>query len=670
MTAPSPQQKKGPGRTPGRGPGRGQAEPATAMPAPLGVEEATAGAPVPLDSPSFLRDTVAGRREGSPVWLGPDLVTVEETTTIPYLLQRRIQRSARRALIEVKSGMGDTWTALSASQFYDQVQDVAAGLIGMGLEFGDAVAIMSRTRYEWTLLDYACWYAGLVPVPIYETSSLEQARFILSDADVKLAVAETMTMSELVRAAGSDRPGLRVLSLDQEAIHTIKDAAVGITRAQVGARTDRLRASDVATIVYTSGTTGRPKGTVISHGNFAEGIVNALRWMPEVNASPNSRFLLFLPLAHVFARFIEVFQLSGEGVLGHVSDTKNLLPDLHAFRPTFVFVVPRVLEKVYNSADAQQGAGFKQKMFRWAANVAVQYSKAQDTAEGPSAALRAQHAVADRLVFSKIRALVGGNLEFFICGGAPLSERLARFYTGLGLTVLEGYGLTETVGPISVSTPSLNKIGTVGSLLPKASAVVSDDGEILVKGPMVFQRYHNDPDATSAAFTEDGWFRTGDLGSVDEDGYIHVTGRLKELIVTAGGKNVSPAAVEDDLTSHPLISQIVVVGDKRPFIAALVTLDAEMLPVWLRNHGLPQMSVAEAASNIEVLNSLQRAIDRANKHVSRAESIRKFTVLTTDFTEANGLLTPSLKVKRGAVLARYKDVIDDIYGGPVPEAGH
>ncbi|WP_052450327.1 AMP-dependent synthetase/ligase [Actinomyces polynesiensis] len=637
-------------------------------PAPLNVQEATAGAPVPVTDKVFLRDRVVAERDGSPVWRGPDLVDIEPSTTIPYLLQRRVQRSAGRPLIEVKSLIGDSWTPVSARSFHEQVLEVAAGLIGMGLEFGDSVAIMSHTRYEWTLLDFACWFAGLVPVPIYETSSLEQVRHILTDSGAVLAIAETVTLAELVRAAAAaaDKPDLKVLSLDQEAIHTIRDAGVGITHDQVTARTDRLDTSSIATIVYTSGTTGRPKGTVITHGNFTDGIVNSERWMPEVNASPTSRFLLFLPLAHVFARFIEVYQIAGEGVLGHVGDMKNLLTDLRAFRPTYVFVVPRVLEKVYNSADAQ-ATGSAQKVFRWAVKVAIDQSLAQDTPEGPSKRQKLLHAVADRLVYGKIRALVGGNLDFFICGGAPLSEHLARFYTGMGLTVLEGYGLTETVGPISVSTPSLNKIGTVGSLLPKASVTISEEGELLVRGPSVFTSYNNDPEATKAAFTEDGWFRTGDLGSVDEDGYITITGRLKELIVTAGGKNVSPAMVEDDLTSHPLISQIVVVGDKRPFIAALITLDAEMLPVWLKKHNLPPMSVAEAANNLEVHAALERAVDRANQHVSRAESIRKIKVLSTDFTEANGLLTPSLKVRRDAVLRRYADVIDDIYGGPVQD---
>ena len=637
------------------------------QPPPIDIQTATAGAPVPLGSPAFLRDHVVGERDGSPIWQGPDLITVDDTTTIPYLLRRRVQRSASRPIIEVKSAIGDTWTSITARAFHERVLEVARGLMGLGLEFGDRVAIMSRTRYEWTLLDYSCWFAGLVPVPIYETSSLEQVRYILSDSRARIAIAEDVTMAELVRAAAAaEDHDVRVLSLDQQALHTITDAGTTITPAQVEARTDMVTATSVATIVYTSGTTGRPKGTVISHGNFADSIVNSERWMPEVNASSTSRFLLFLPLAHVFARFIEVYQLAGEGVLGHVANMHNLLTDLQAFRPTYVFVVPRVLEKVYNSADSQ-ATGTKQKIFRWAVSVAVNFSKATETPQGPSRVLKLQHAAADKLVFARIRALVGGNLDYFICGGAPLSERLARFYTGMGLTVLEGYGLTETVGPISVSTPSLNKIGTVGSLLPKASVVISEEGEILVKGPSVFREYNNSPEQTAAAFTEDGWFRTGDLGTVDEDGYIHISGRLKELIVTAGGKNVSPAVVEDDLRSHPLISQIVVVGDKRPFIAALITLDAEMLPVWLRKHNLPQMTVAEASDNLEVRAALERAVDRANKHVSRAESIRKFKVLPTDFTEANGLLTPSLKVRRGAVLKAYASTIDDIYGGPVEE---
>ncbi|MFC7579793.1 AMP-dependent synthetase/ligase [Schaalia naturae] len=599
---------------------------------------------------------------GAVEWHAPVLVRTDESTTIPLLLRQRVQRSARRALVEVKREIGGVWTPISAADFYEQVQDAAAGLIGLGLAFGDAVAIMSRTRYEWTLLDYACWFAGLVPVPIYETSSIEQIAHILADADAKVVVTETITMAELVRSAAQDRERdlLHVLSLDSGAIRTIVDAGAATTRSDVEARTRRLRASSTATIVYTSGTTGTPKGVVITQGGIATLAVNANAWMPEIAMGKDSRLLLFLPLAHILARFLEVFQLSGEGVLGHTSDTKNLVSDLSSFRPTYLLTVPRVLEKVYNTADAQQ-AGARNQVFRWAAHVAVGYSIASATAEGPSRSLSAQHAAADVLVYQKIRKLLGGNADYIISGGAPLSPRLAHFYAGAGVQVLEGYGLTETIGPASVNTPRLSKIGTVGQPLAPAAIKISEQGEVLVKGPTLFAGYHNDPAATAGAFTPDGWFRTGDLGQLDRDGYLRLTGRAKELIVTAGGKNVSPAALEDDLRGHPLISQIVVVGDQRPFIAALITLDAEMLPLWLSNHGLPAMSVREAATNIEVRASLERAVERANRHVSRAESIRKFTVLTTDLTEANGMLTPSLKVKRNAVLSYYADVIDGIY---------
>ena len=531
------------------------------------------------------------------------------------------------------------------------------------------VAIMSRTRYEWTLLDFACWFAGLVPVPIYETSSIDQIEFIIRDTGAKAIITETITMAELARAAAdrAEVPAMTVLSLDSDAIQTIVEAGAKVARADVATRTNRLTTDSLATIVYTSGTTGRPKGTVLTHGNFTELAVNSHAWMPEVAMGQDSRLLLFLPLAHVFARFLQVFQMSGEGVMGHSPDTKNLLPDLATFKPSYLLVVPRVLEKIYNSADAKAGAGGKQKIFRWAAKVAIEYSRALDTPEGPSRALKAQRATADRLVYQTIIKLVGGNAGFIISGGAPLSERLAHFYRGLGLPVLEGYGLTETTGPISVNTPRVNKVGTVGPPLPPMSVRISESGEVLMKGPSIFQGYHHNPEATAEAFTEDGWFRSGDLGSLDRDGYLRITGRAKEILVTAAGKNVAPSALEDTLRGHPLISQVVVVGDKRPFIAALIALDAEMLPLWLKNHGLPSMSVTDAANNLEVQASLERAIERTNQQVSRAESIRKIKVLTTDFTEANGLLTPSLKVKRNVVIERYAEMIDDIYGGPVQE---
>ena len=599
-------------------------------------------------------------------WHAPTLTRIDERTTIPALLQARVSRSADRPLIARKQETSGVWRTITAREFSEEVDAVASGLIGMGLEPGERVAIMSRTRYEWTLLDFACWTAALVPVPIYETSSAEQIAHVLADSEARLIVTETITMAELVRTAAisAGRESLTVLSLDPPdtgAIRTITEKGRNVPASVLAERTESLRISSLATIVYTSGTTGSPKGTVLSHGNFTDLCTNAHQWMPEIAMGLDSRLLLFLPLAHVFARFLQVFQISGEGVIGHAPDTKNLLPDLAAFRPSYLLVVPRVLEKIYNSADARAASGSARKVFRWAAKVAVDYSRSLDAPTGPSRALRARRALADRLVFRRIRSLVGGNSDWIVSGGAPLSQRLAHFYRGLGIPVLEGYGLTETVGPISVNIPRLTKIGTVGPPLPPMSVRISADGEILLKGPSVFQGYHGDPEATASAFTPDGWFRTGDLGSLDRDGYVRITGRAKDIIVTAGGKNVAPSGLEDSLRGHPLISQVLVVGENRPFIAALMTLDAEMLPLWLRSHGLPAMTVSEAASHPRVLAALDRAVSRANTQVSRAESIRTFAVLSDDFTEANGLLTPSLKVKRPVAVERFSEQIDAMY---------
>ena len=599
-------------------------------------------------------------------WHAPTLTRIDERTTIPALLQARVSRSADRPLIARKQETSGAWRTIMAREFSEEVDAVASGLIGMGLEPGERVAIMSRTRYEWTLLDFACWTAALVPVPIYETSSAEQIAHVLADSEARLIVTETITMAELVRTAAisAGRESLTVLSLDPPdtgAIRTITEKGRDVPASVLAERTESLRISSLATIVYTSGTTGSPKGTVLSHGNFTDLCTNAHQWMPEIAMGLDSRLLLFLPLAHVFARFLQVFQISGEGVIGHAPDTKNLLPDLAAFRPSYLLVVPRVLEKIYNSADARAASGSARKVFRWAAKVAVDYSRSLDAPTGPSRALRARRALADRLVFRRIRSLVGGNADWIVSGGAPLSQRLAHFYRGLGIPVLEGYGLTETVGPISVNIPRLTKIGTVGPPLPPMSVRISADGEILLKGPSVFQGYHGDPEATASAFTPDGWFRTGDLGSLDRDGYVRITGRAKDIIVTAGGKNIAPSGLEDSLRGHPLISQVVVVGENRPFIAALMTLDAEMLPLWLRSHGLPAMTVSKAALHPRVLSALDRAVARANTQVSRAESIRKFTILSGDFTEANGLLTPSLKVKRAVAVERFSEQIDAMY---------
>lgn len=600
-------------------------------------------------------------------WHGPVLEKTEMHMTIPWLIRKRIERSPKAPIIARKTQMGANWRNISGAEFLDEVNDLARGFIGMGLERGDVIAIMSHTRYEWTLLDVAAWSAGLVVVPIYETSSVEQISHILHDAQVKLVVVETMILSQLVQAARSHAVGsLKVFSLDNSALLKINGAGHDVPLSAVEERLSQMTIADLATIVYTSGTTGQPKGVELSHGNFTILAQNGHSWMGEIAAHKRSRLLLFLPLAHVYARFLEVFQLTGQGILAHTPDIKNLLTDLETFKPSYLLAVPRVLEKIYNSAEQSAASGMKLKTFRWAATTAIAYSKALDTEEGPSKTLRAQHRLADALVYRKLRDLLGGNCKYVISGGGPLGERLGHFYRGLGITVLEGYGLTETIGPLSVNTPRLSKIGTVGPPISTVGVRISDEGEILVKGPSVFSGYHNMPVESDECFVQ-GWFKTGDIGYLDRDGYLRITGRAKELIVTAGGKNVAPAALEDPLRAHPLVSQVVVVGDQRPFIAALLTLDAEMLPGWLANHGLPPMSVSEATQNPEVMHALHRAVERANEAVSRAESIRKIKVLDTDFSEANGFLTPSMKVKRRAVHEAFADVIDEIYGGPIPQ---
>jgi len=542
------------------------------------------------------------------------------------------------------------------------VAGVAAGLIGMGLEAGTAVGIMAHTSYDWFLLDMAIARAGLISVPIYETSSAEQVEWIVTDADVRVVITESGTLAELVRGAvaGIEQP-VRVLALDADAITTIVQAGSGVSPSQVDQRSNALTVDDVYSIIYTSGTTGRPKGVELTHRNAVGIPYHGVRYLPGVLWGTNVRLLLFLPLAHVYARCLQLLSLAGEGVLGHTPDAKTLLPDLQSFAPSYILAVPRVLEKIYNAADAKAGSGAKLKLFRWAAKVAIAYSRALDTPQGPSRGLRRAHAMADRLVFRKIRGLMGPNARFIISGGGPLGQRLGHFYRGLGLAILEGYGLTETIGPVSVNTDWLNKIGTVGPPVCGNEIRIGEDEEIQVRGIGVFSTYHNNPSATAEAFTADGWFRTGDLAEFDEAGLLKIVGRKKEIIVTAGGKNVAPAPLEDRLRGHPLVSQVLVVGENRPCIGALLTLDAEMLPLWLSSHGLEEMTVVDAARDPRVRAALEKAVGRANEAVSRAESIRTFEVLPTDFTVANGLLTPSLKVRRAEAEKRFSAEIEALY---------
>jgi long-chain acyl-CoA synthetase len=551
------------------------------------------------------------------------------------------------------------WSDVSSREFLAEVTAVAKGLIASGVEVGDRVGLLSKTRYEWTLFDFAIWFAGAVTVPIYETSSSEQIRWIASDSSSVAVVVETAAHQASLDGIRADLPGLRdVLVIEGGAVADLTAAGAKVDDAEIERRRQTLTTESVATIIYTSGTTGRPKGCELTHGNFlglARGATSTFADLVNDNGST----LLFLPLAHVFARYVQILSLVAGSTLAHTPTVTNLLDDLGSFKPTYLLAVPRVFEKIYNGAEARAQTGGKGAIFARAAETAVAYSKSLD-AGGPGLALRLQHALFDRLVYSKLRAATGGRLQGSVSGGAPLGSRLGHFFRGIGLPVLEGWGLTETTAPVTVNGLTRNKIGTVGRPLPGVSVRLGSDDELQVQGAGVLKGYFNNPDATAAAL-QDGWFSTGDLGSIDDDGYVSITGRKKEILITAGGKNVVPAVLEDHLRAHPLISQCIVVGDQRPFIGCLITLDAEMLPTWLTNNGKPVVGVAEAATDPDVLAELQKAVDSANSQVSKAESIRKFAVLDTDFTEASGHLTPKLSLKRNVVMKDFAASVEALY---------
>jgi len=588
----------------------------------------------------------------------PPLVTTPDEMSIGDLLADHANRTPDRVLVERL--VDGTWRPVTAAEMHATATAIAKGLVAAGVEPGDRVAIMSRTRAEWTFLDFGIWYAGAVPVPVYETSSADQTGWILSDSGAVAAVVENATHAGVLDEARAEAPVLQhVWQIEDGALEQLAAAGVDVADETIRERRDAVRLGDLATVIYTSGTTGRPKGVELTHGNFVELCRNAIGALGAEILHDQARTLLFMPLAHVFARFVEVLCIAAGVPQGHTPDTRTLMADIGTFHPTFILSVPRVFEKVYNSSEAKAAAGGKVKIFHWAARTAISYSRSLDEG-GPSLPLKLQYKVADKLVLHKIREALGGQAVYAISGGAPLGERLGHFFRGVGLTVLEGYGLTETTAPLTVSLPAKAKIGTVGPPLPGTSLRIDADGEILAQGVGVFQTYRGNETATVESIV-DGWFHTGDIGEIDDDGYLTITGRKKELIVTAAGKNVAPSQLEDRIRSHSLVSQCVVVGDKRPFIAALITLDPEMLPAWLSNHSLPEMGVDEAGKNPQVLEALQKAVDRANSSVSRAESIRLFEVLTDDFTIDNDYLTPSLKVKRAKVLADYSGVIDDLY---------
>jgi long-chain acyl-CoA synthetase len=552
------------------------------------------------------------------------------------------------------------WQDVTAAAFADEVARLAKGLVAAGIQVGERVGLMSRTRYEWTLADYAIWTAGAVTVPIYETSSPEQVGWILEDSGAVAVVVETATHAGAVAAVRDRLTALRdVWQIESGALDELNRAGADVSDDTLAARRASTDRTSLATIIYTSGTTGRPKGCQLTHGNFKDLAENACESLASIVRADGAATLLFLPLAHVFARFIQVLCVEATARMGHSSDIRSLLDDFASFRPTFILAVPRVFEKIYNSSEQKAEGDGKGRIFAAAAATATEWSESLD-AGGPGLGLKLKHAVFDRLVYSKLRAAMGGHVRYAVSGGAPLGTRLGHFYRGIGVIVLEGYGLTETTAPATVNVPERVKIGTVGTPLPGVGVRIAEDGEILVKGVNVFTGYHNNETASSDAL-HDGWFQTGDLGELDDDGYLKITGRKKEILVTAGGKNVAPAVLEDRLRAHPLVSQCIVVGDQKPFIAALITLDAEMLPTWAKNNGLSALTAEQARSNEVVLTELQKAVDDANTAVSKAESIRKFAVLPGDFTEENGYLTPSLKLKRNLVMKDFHDDVEALY---------
>lgn len=555
---------------------------------------------------------------------------------------------------------GEGWIDVTAREFLAEVGRVAKGLIASGVEVGDRVALVSKTRYEWTLFDYAIWCAGAASVPIYETSSAEQVEWILRDSGAVAVVAENAEHLARITTVRQSLDALhQVWTIDDNAVEVLASLGDDVGEEALEARRTAAGPGDLATLIYTSGTTGRPKGCMLTHGNFMTELGVAVDELDQLFEGEDASTLLFLPLAHVFARIIQIGAIKSRVRLGHSSDIRQLVPTLQSFRPTFVLAVPRVFEKVFNTASQRATAAGRGSLFDRAADTAIAYSKGLEKGRVPLA-VRARHAVFDRLVYARLRATLGGRCTYAVSGGAPLGERLGHFYRGVGLTILEGYGLTETTAAVTVNLPEAHKVGSVGRPLAGTTVRVADDGELLFRGGQVFGGYWGNPEATAEALEDDGWFHTGDLGEVDDEGFVKVTGRKKEILVTAGGKNVAPAVLEDRLRAHALVSQALVVGDRQPFIAALVTIDPESFPLWATARG-KSGEVADLVDDPELLAEIQRAVDEANTAVSKAESIRKFQVLADDWTEEGGQLTPSLKLKRNVVMRECKDEIASLY---------
>ena len=594
-------------------------------------------------------------------------IEIRDDQTIYSLLTERLARTGADTVIAAKKIGPGRWQNVTTGEFHERVVSAAKGLIALGIAKGDAVTIFSSTRLEWGILDFALAAVGAVSVPIYDTDSAPQAQRIMNDSAVKLAFADNRERFDRLDSVKDHCPALKqILMIEGNALGALEGLGVAVSDEELNERVATVRTGDLATIVYTSGSTGNPKGAELTHKNFVSITIAASQALHEVVLDDHPRLLLFLPLAHCFARFIQYASIaSDDGVVGYLPDTKTLLPDLRSFEPTYLLGVPRVFEKVYNAASHKAGAGWKGRLFVKAAEAARVWSRKEQAGEQHTFAEIAERAKYETLVYRTVRGALGPKIKYVACGGAPLSLDLAHFYNGIGLPMIQGYGMTETAAPFAATRVTDNVIGTVGQPAPGSSIRISDEGELQVKGPNVFCGYHNLPEKTAEAFTADGWLRTGDLAEIDDEGHIVITGRIKDIIITAGGKNVSPIPLEEEIAKCPIVEHCVVVGDQRPFIGALVTLDPESLALWLPAHGLStETPVDRLATNAAVREEIQQYVDKANATVSRAESVRKFAVLGTQFTQENKCLTPSLKVVRPAVNRVFADVIDnEIYNG-------
>ena len=594
-------------------------------------------------------------------------IEIRDDQTIYSLLTDRLARTGADTVIAAKKIGPGRWQNVTTGEFHERVVSAAKGLIALGITKGDAVTIFSSTRLEWGILDFALAAVGAVSVPIYDTDSAPQAQRIMNDSAVKLAFADNRERYDRLDSVKDHCPTLKqILMIDGNALGALEGLGVAVSDEELDEHVATVRTNDLATIVYTSGSTGNPKGAELTHKNFVSITIAASQALHEVVLDDHPRLLLFLPLAHCFARFIQYASIaSDDGVVGYLPDTKSLLPDLRSFEPTYLLGVPRVFEKVYNAASHKAGTGWKGRLFLKAAEAARVWSRKEQAGEQHTFAEIAERAKYETLVYRTVRGALGPKIKYVACGGAPLSLDLAHFYNGIGLPMIQGYGMTETAAPFAATRVTDNVIGTVGQPAPGSSIRISDEGELQVKGPNVFRGYHNLPEKTAEAFTADGWLRTGDLAEIDDEGRIIITGRIKDIIITAGGKNVSPIPLEEEIAKCPIVEHCVVVGDQRPFIGALVTLDPESLAIWLPAHGLStETPVDRLAMNAAVREEIQQYVDKANATVSRAESVRKFAVLDTQFTQENKCLTPSLKVVRPAVNRVFADAIDsEIYNG-------